>query len=178
MGRNKSIDRSATLDAAERIVREFGALELTHGNLATVAGISKGGLRSSFGSKEGLMNALMDRWIADVTRRTVRGSESADVLESFVLSRLNPDQRSVDRIPALLATLSRDVQSYKAIRDCHAEISASLDDDAVSTPNLRLAYFAAQGFFLLQALSMMDVRKETADALTQDILDLLDAPRP
>ncbi len=51
MGRKQTIDRSALLDAAERVVLRDGAGQLTMDAVAAEAGVSKGGVLYAFPSK-------------------------------------------------------------------------------------------------------------------------------
>ena len=74
MPRTKSIDRDRILDAAEQVALENGANALTLDNVAARAAISKGGLTYSFGTKEALLVALLDR---DMARFKIRQQELA-----------------------------------------------------------------------------------------------------
>lgn len=174
MGRNKVIDRERVLRSAELLVDHTGSDSLTNGNLAVKARISKGGVQSCFGTKDGMLDALLERWIADMDRRTSRGSEDRDMVESFILSRMYPDQDCVNRVASLMAALSRGYDSLHPLREWHRETGEILKSDGEDTSSLRLAYFASQGLFLLQALGMMAVPDEVAEGLRGDILALLD----
>ncbi len=52
MGRKRTIDRDWVLTVAERIVGERGASALTIDAVANAAGITKGGVQSSFGTRK------------------------------------------------------------------------------------------------------------------------------
>ena len=64
-GRPRSIDRDKVLDAAEGIVAAEGAAGLTFDAVARAAGITKGGVQYCFGTKDKLIEAMIDRWSAD-----------------------------------------------------------------------------------------------------------------
>ena len=62
MSRPPSIDRGQVLDAAEAIVVQRGAAELTLDAVAQAVGVSKGGIQSCYGTKDKLIAALVQRW--------------------------------------------------------------------------------------------------------------------
>lgn len=62
IGRPRVIDRNHLLDLAEKIVLEHGAPALTIDALAKAAGITKGGVQYCFGTKDGLIDAMLTRW--------------------------------------------------------------------------------------------------------------------
>ena len=61
-GRPRTIDRDKVLDAAEAVVQRTGASGLTIDAVAREAGITKGGVQYCFGSKDSLINAMLQRW--------------------------------------------------------------------------------------------------------------------
>ena len=61
MGRKRTIDRDAILDAAEAIVGDAGAGQLTFDQVAARAGVSKGGVLYCFPSKSALIAAMVER---------------------------------------------------------------------------------------------------------------------
>ena len=69
MGRRRTIDRDHVLAVAEGIVAQRGAAALTIDAVAKAAGISKGGVQSSFGTKEGLIAAMLQYWLQDYAQR-------------------------------------------------------------------------------------------------------------
>jgi AcrR family transcriptional regulator len=74
--------RARLLDAAERLVLETGAGNLTLDAVAKFAGVSKGGLLYHFPSKDSLLEAMLTRYLHEVDARVaarsrVRGKTSA-----------------------------------------------------------------------------------------------------
>lgn len=61
MGRPKLIDRNAILDAAEAVVCRDGASKLTVEAVAQEAGISKASVLYDYGTKQGLIRAVIGR---------------------------------------------------------------------------------------------------------------------
>lgn len=59
MTRKPSIDKARLLEAAEHIIVARGAAALSFDAIAKAAGVSKGGVQNTFGTKEGLLAALL-----------------------------------------------------------------------------------------------------------------------
>lgn len=80
--------RTALEKAAYLAIYEFGYAHVTLSDVARAAGVSKGTLVYYFGSKEGLLEALMHRFvrtIAVATRRALRRAQGRDAkLRVFV----------------------------------------------------------------------------------------------
>jgi len=64
MGRQRSIDRDAVLDAAERVVVRDGAANLTLEAVAAEAGISKASVLYDYKTKRALIRILIERRVA------------------------------------------------------------------------------------------------------------------
>jgi len=64
MGRRRTIDREAVLDAAERVVSRAGAARLTLDAVAAEAGISKASVLYDYKTKQTLINAVIERRVA------------------------------------------------------------------------------------------------------------------
>ena len=61
MGRRPTIDREGLLDAADRVIAKGGVTSLTIDAVAREAGVSKGGVLYSFGTKDALIEAMLER---------------------------------------------------------------------------------------------------------------------
>lgn len=61
MARHRTIDETTILDAAERVIVENGAANLTLDAVANEAGISKGSVVRDYGSKKDLIRAIVGR---------------------------------------------------------------------------------------------------------------------
>jgi len=64
MGRKRTIDREAVLDAAQRVVQRDGVAKLTLDAVAAEAGISKASVLYDYKTKPALMRAMVERKIA------------------------------------------------------------------------------------------------------------------
>ena len=112
MGRKKTIDREALLDVAEGIVNRQGAAALTIDAVAKAAGITKGGVQYSFGSKDDLINAMFERWGKGYTEQFQRiAGDDPDPLtavrahvEATRASDSDADAKAASLMAALLQT--------------------------------------------------------------------------
>ncbi|XGX15123.1 TetR/AcrR family transcriptional regulator [Pseudomonas solani] len=86
MSKRPVIDRNLVLDAAISVVMDQGISALSIGEVAKAAGISKGGVQSCFGTKDGLVEAMVNRWKADY--------------EASVMARLAPDAGVLELLTA------------------------------------------------------------------------------
>lgn len=105
VGRRKTIDRNSVVDAAEAVVAERGSSALTISAVAEVAGITKGGVQSCFGTKEALIAAILDRWMGDYER----------CFEAALGDERNPRSRIVAH---LAVTCDEDQASRRVLRGC------------------------------------------------------------
>lgn len=65
-GERRGLTRSALLEAAARLFAERGVSEASVDAIAEAAGRTSGALYNHFGSKEGLLFALLEGWVDDV----------------------------------------------------------------------------------------------------------------
>jgi len=73
--------RTALLDAAARLFAERGVNEASVDAIAEAAGRTSGALYDHFGSKEGLLFALLEGWVDDVAAVTAAELVNATTLE-------------------------------------------------------------------------------------------------
>lgn len=175
MPRPKSIDRDRVLDAAEQIVIEKGAAALSIGTVAAAAGVSKGGIQSSFGSKQDLIEAMLDRWLSyDDSLHARLAGENPDAQQSgaaHITSTRMMAEASQSRITALATAW---IQSPRHLSDARAWYAGRIGDLQASTPaqrQRRLALLAGKGAYYLRYLGLTAID----DAMWADIFDDIEA---
>lgn len=160
MSKGKSIDRNQVLDAAEEIVMQRGARELTIDAVAKAVGITKGGVQSCFGTKENLVSAMLQRW-GDAYDEADRNLETSDAGE------LSPLQRHV-RVTATATTLNAKAASLLAallqsreqttwIRDWYSGHFSRFDTSTDDGRHDRLVFLATEGAFMLRYLGLAEM---------------------
>lgn len=172
MGRKRTIDRDAVLDAAEAVVTELGAGRLTFDEVARRAGVSKGGVMYCFASKQDLIAAMarrdVARFEADVDRR--RTHEGADALLSAHLAATREESDALAaKAASLMAALAESPVHADAIRDYYRHRLAQLAGDGPAPRRARLAFLAAEGAFMLRGLGLYEFGDAEWAALFDDM---------
>ena len=117
--RDAARNREALLSAADRLVCQYGVDAVTMDAVARAAGVGKGTVFRRFGSRQGLMGALLNRsetaWQADVLSGPPPlgpGAAPLDRLTAFGHSRIDLNLRHAELIRAAGHAGSR---SYAAV---------------------------------------------------------------
>jgi AcrR family transcriptional regulator len=122
--------RRLILDAAARIVEESGSAHLTIDRVAASAGVSKGGVLYHFGSKQALLEGMLEVLLEQIQASTTRYRETApagvvSALEAHVMAEHDrgPAERAMSR--AILAAAAEQPEllapARQAVVDAFAE---------------------------------------------------------
>ena len=175
MSRPKSIDRGHVLDAAERIVVEQGASHLTFESVSQAVGVTKGGIQSCFGTKEGLVTAMLKRWgesYEDAVRQLPQSAGPyADVRDHVRMTAVSHELNA--RSASLLAALMQSKEQLAFARDWYARHAESFDTQTEQGRRARVAFFATEGIFLLRYLGLADISQAEWEALFNDVSHFL-----
>lgn len=161
MSRPRSIDRDSVLEVAESIVVQQGAGELTFDAVAKGAGITKGGVQSCFGTKEGLITAMLERWndayeSEKAALMSQPGCEALTPIEQHV--RVTATAHSLNaRSASLLAALLQSKEQVSGIREWYGAQLAQIDTATDDGRRARLAFLATEGAFMLRYLGLADI---------------------
>ena len=109
MGRPRTINREQLLDVAEAVVAESGAIGLSFGAIAAAAGLPKASVQSAFGTREALIEAMLDRWMAQEQLRFHAAAgphpSAPDRIRAHVQTTAEESEVSMRRMATLLAGL-------------------------------------------------------------------------
>lgn len=175
MGRRRTIDRDALLDAAERVVAREGAAHLTLDAVAAEAGISKASVLYDYKTKRTLIRALIERRVAFENARLesyiARHPGEPDIQ---ILGRLAAKSRSMsdkDRDIALnlCAALAQDGALREPIQQLYRRQIAEIIDGAGSPRGAMLAFLAIEGLSLLEWFGFMVWPADERERLLADI---------
>ena len=178
MGRKRTIDRDAILDAAEAIVTEEGAGSLTFDAIARRAGVSKGGVLYCYASKQERVAAMtrrdLDRFLREVEekRETLAGGAEAGMRAHLVATRDEIGALAA-RAASLMATLAESPDHAEVLRDYYRDRLELFGGDE----RARVAFFAAEGAFLLRGLGLVDLPETAWRALFDRIEQELVVPQ-
>lgn len=177
MGRYQLVDRDKVLDAAEGIVRTRGIAALTIDGVAKAAGISKGGVQSGFGTKDGLIAAMYARWNSeyDATLAALAGPDATPArrLAAHVEGTYRTDEASADRAAGMMAALLNAPAQLADIQDWYEARLAGIDLSTPAGRRARLAFLANEGAFMLRSFGFMRMDAAMWDEMYADIRALL-----
>jgi len=143
--------RCRVLDAAERIVKDRGAANLTYEELVQESGVSRGGITYHFATKDDLLRALIERDLAQGRDEEARQrSEFSDQPGAELIAQMRiwstPDSHRRRFVAGMLSAVAHDPSLLDPIRRHHAAECAlrTWDDREILRSILRLA---AEGLF-------------------------------
>lgn len=175
VGRKKSIDRDRVLDAAEAVVAGVGAARLTLEGVAQEAGISKGSVVYDYGSKQALLEAMVQRAVARDNAFNEAAAESCDAPENRTLygriaaaAQPFPDAFRAAALN-ICAALAQDQNLRAAIQENQSAVIARIRAEADGARGPMLAYLALEGLKLLESLDYHQWSEAERDALLGDI---------
>ncbi|MEC9434393.1 MAG: TetR/AcrR family transcriptional regulator [Pseudomonadota bacterium] len=175
MGRRRSVDRDALLDAAETVVRRDGAARLTLEAVAAEAGISKASVLYDVGSKSGLIAAIVERKMAEGTARMRAlenargGGPDACVLARIAFAEEELSQADREVTMSICGALAADAALAAPIR---AEYDRLIDEIRARSPRPRgamLAFLAVEGMQTLERFDLHEFAPGERRALLSDI---------
>ena len=177
MSKRPVIDRGKVLDAAEGLVMREGVAALSIGEVAKAAGISKGGVQSCFGTKDGLIEAMFNRWKAEfevaVRDNAPDEAEPLDNLRAHVQLLAASDEALGKRAAAVLAAMLSREELRQRSSDWYRPLLIQDGGDDERSRNARLAFLAAKGAFLLRSFGLMEMSEAEWQAIFREIDTLL-----
>ncbi|MBA4489384.1 TetR/AcrR family transcriptional regulator [Paracoccus sp. S1E-3] len=178
-GRPRSIDRDKVLDAAESIVAAEGAAGLTFDAVARAAGITKGGVQYCFGTKDKLIDAMIDRWSdafeADIAGLVGLDADPLDIIRGHLTVTRDEDAADHSRSAVMMTALLDRPERVAEGRAWYTQRLAGLDMDRAEDRRVALAFLAGEGAFLLRALGLIEFDDAGWRNLFDDMLAMLKA---
>jgi len=182
MGRRPTIDREGLLDAADRVIAKGGVTSLTIDAVAREAGVSKGGVLYSFGTKDALIEAMLERagksyerLVADYL--ATHGDEPHSTAAAHVDASHREDELSAIRASALLASLVQTPDYRSEIQGYYRELLDKLDTTSPGGRRALTAVLAAEGAFLLRGLGLAQFDNDAWESIFADIRSLVPGGR-
>lgn len=166
--------KDIVIDAAEAVVLEGGAGNLTLDAVAQRAGVSKGGLLYHFPSKQALLEGMVARLLERSTHRraaTIEGLPEgpARQLKGEILALLNSHDET-DRVKAaLLAAVANEPRLMKTIREHHLKRFGAISKDR-RLAREALLRLSADGLFLMELLQVSPFTAKQRETLVEELL--------
>lgn len=171
------IDRDKVLDAAEAVIADTGAAGLTIDAVAKAAGITKGGVQYCFGTKEGLITAMLDRWCEafdrDIAAFRAGSTDPLAHVRAYVEAGRQADENENSRSAVMLATLLQNSEQLAATRSWYREQLSGVDAASEEGRKARLAFIASEGVFFLRSFRLLELSDDEWQSVYEGILDLL-----
>ncbi|MDP4022239.1 TetR/AcrR family transcriptional regulator [Methylobacterium sp. NEAU 140] len=180
MGRPRSVDREHLLDTAETLVSASGAAGLSFGGIAAAAGVPKASVQSAFGTKEALIEAMLERWIGREQERFARAAgpdpDPRARIQAHLRTLCEEPADESSRVATLLAAMAG---SGEQIASAARWYAARVGDLSARTPEarrLRIAFLAAEGAYYIRHLVGFDLSDAVWREIFADLERMADDP--
>ncbi|URI11632.1 TetR family transcriptional regulator [Aquincola tertiaricarbonis] len=180
MARPRTVDREYILDVAEGVAAATGAAGLSFGAVAAAAGMSKASVQSAFGTRESLIEAMLDRWLAQETARfTAKAGESPSLKVRVLAHIANTSEESevsMQRAATLLACLAGSDSQVGAVARWYTTRVGDLSVRNDEERRLRLAFLAAEGAFFMRYVVGYSMCTERWSDIFEDLTRMAGEP--
>ena len=176
--------RGRILDAAEQLVADQGASNLTLDAVAQAAGVSKGGLLYHYPNKDALLAAMIERHCDDLDERCARELEGLPAdqpssrLKASILGVLTPRAGREDVGAALLAAAANKPALLDGARARYAEHVAQLTASGGCFARSAVIMLAVDGLMLGEVWRLTPFTSEQRDLIVKELLRLADEACP
>jgi AcrR family transcriptional regulator len=174
MGRNRTIDRDAILDAAVRVVLREGASGLSIDAVAKEAGVSKSTVVYDHKTKSALLEALVDRQVkSDMKHIDDCIAASQDKPHPELFGRIAACEAQIeDADRAVAIAISASVSNEESLQDLMREWTEKDLEAMASGPRPEaalMAYFALMGFYATELFGFRTWRETERREILDDI---------
>lgn len=180
MVRPSTIDRERLLDIAESIISEAGAVTISFGGLAEAAGLSKASVQSVFGTREAMMEALLERWLRKEQRAYQKkiGPQSSlrERVRRHVKITGKESSEANSRLAAVLTALVGSDATEGVMAKWYASRVGKFSAETQEERLLRIAFLAAEGAFFMRHVAGFPMSDRLWRELFHDLLDFVAEP--
>ena len=176
--------RGRILDAAEQLVADQGASNLTLDAVAQAAGVSKGGLLYHYPNKDALLAAMIERHCDDLDERCARELEGLPAdqpssrLKASILGVLTPRAGREDLGAALLAAAANKPSLLDGARARYADHVAQLTASGGCFARSAVIMLAVDGLMLGEVWRLTPFTSEQRELIVKELLRLADEACP
>ena len=176
--------RGRILDAAEQLVADQGASNLTLDAVAQAAGVSKGGLLYHYPNKDALLAAMIERHCDELDERCARELEGLPAdqpssrLKASILGVLTPRAGREDVGAALLAAAANKPALLDGARARYAEHVAQLTASGGCFARSAVIMLAVDGLMLGEVWRLTPFTSEQRELIVKELLRLADEACP
>ncbi|POP45834.1 TetR/AcrR family transcriptional regulator [Superficieibacter electus] len=154
MARPRTLDREALLNAAEAIIGNEGTQALSFGSIAIKAGVSKASVQSAFGSREKILDALLERWMEKEQARYLHYlgtlTDAQSQLQAHLCSTKEESNESGSRILTLLAAQIGSGAQSEYMKAWYQKRMGNFEATSREERKRRAIYLAAEGAIFIR----------------------------
>ncbi|GMB79732.1 TetR/AcrR family transcriptional regulator [Shinella zoogloeoides] len=167
--------RTAIVSAATRIVMERGVAHMTLADVATEAGISKGGLLHYFSSKDALIRAMITAGLDSFEEKTMAMVEAdpnpGAYLRAYITTSF-PAEGADDIAAAMIAGIAtdRDLLADYAVENM--KWSSRLKDDGLDYFYAEVIRLAVDGLYFNEAIGLPQFAPEDRKAFLRRLMEM------
>lgn len=169
--------RNATLDAAIKIISRDGPGRLTLDAIARESGLSKGAITHQFRTKQGVLQALVERQSGQFSefRRQYLTDVGGKVLQPELMAEIATLRKATGQsnsvVLAIIAAVAEDPSLLAAARTSSVETLKAIKAQAADPKLATLRWAAARGLLLDALLGMSPLGNRERDQLFVLLLD-------
>lgn len=175
MGRNRTIDRDAVLDAAMKVVARDGALGLTLDAVAAEAGISKASVLYDCKTKQALIKAIIersmarDRAVADELRVSLDCSANACIEAHIEKAFFSVSDEERSTAMHMISAMAQDEELRAPVQRVIEERVEAIRSESDHPRGALLAFLALEGLKTLDWLGFYTWPAEDRSRLADEI---------
>lgn len=182
MSAKKKSARERILEAAEKVVSDVGAGNMTLDAVAAAAGVSKGGLLYHFANKEALLKGMIDRHMDEHQERLAAtharlGNQPSTYLRAFLETQMEmakEEAHSAAVSRSFLAAAANFPSLLERPRREFAEHFARLREYGAQFPLAALITLAYDGLYFGDVFELSSLSAEERARLAEMMLELAD----
>ncbi len=170
--------RRTVIAAAEAIVKEIGAANLTYDELVRRSGITRGGITYHFPTKDALLQALvehdLERWNECLAGKLKGGKTAKAELLAYIASGSEPDEDTSRLCAGLLsaATTAKDLNApWRDYFARHQRVVQRCTDPALAA----ILSLAGEGLFGMETLGLSSLPASRREQVVQRMLEMAEA---
>jgi AcrR family transcriptional regulator len=166
--------RDRLLDAASAVLLRDGAHAMTLEAVAAEAGVSKGGLLYHFPGKAPLLDALVERWNAnlEVEVETSRDDAPGGWVRAYLAASATLSDQERRTEIGLLAALAAEPERLAPVRERYERWQARVVDDGVDPADATIVRLAADGLWIAELLGIAPPEGELREAVLARLREL------
>lgn len=154
MARPRTLDREALLNAAEAVISTEGTQALSFGSIAIKAGVSKASVQSVFGTREKILDALLEKWMEREQARYLHHlgtvTDARSQLQAHISSTKEESNEAGSRILTLLAAQVGSGAQSEFMKDWYQKRMGNFEVETIEEHKHRVIYLAAEGAIFIR----------------------------